>query len=170
MAERNPRTPAARAVIRREEEKNDFLSVLYDVFFSFSKPRLQKSSLEAVRYLRMRRKHLAVLTNGNFYRINKEMEHTGMRNMFEATVSMRSLGSMKPDPRGLLNLVKRMNVDKRRILYIGDSIDDILTARYAGVKECAIADGFDSRATLAKLKPNYLFSNMGQFYASLRKS
>ncbi len=163
-----PDSAESRAIVKREERKNEVLSVLYDMMFSFNKPRLQKGSLEAVRYLRSRHKRVALLTNGAYYRVNKEIGHTGMNDMFEDVVSMRTMGSMKPDPRGLLHLVKRMNVDRKRVVYIGDSIDDILAARYAGIEECAIADGFDSEATLKRLKPNYLFRNMEQFYRHLK--
>ncbi|MCL5112237.1 MAG: HAD-IA family hydrolase [Candidatus Marsarchaeota archaeon] len=166
-AEKFPHSDVTRKMIELEEEKNDFLSVVYDIFFSLSKPKLQKGALEAVKYLRSKRKRLAILTNGNFYRVNRELERTGLKGMFETVVSMRSLGSMKPDPSGLIHLIKRMKVERGRVLYIGDAIDDILVAKYAGVKGCAIADGFDSRATLAELKPDFMFSNMEQFYKNI---
>jgi len=47
----------------------------------------------------------------------------------------------KPDPRGLLEAIKKLNLTVSQIIYIGDSLTDAETAFRAGVSFVAVLSG-----------------------------
>lgn len=54
----------------------------------------------------------------------------------------------KPDPASLINIVKAMNVQKEKVLYVGDSEVDIKTAKNAGITGIGAAWGYRDAALL----------------------
>lgn len=54
----------------------------------------------------------------------------------------------KPDPSGALEVIRRMGLDKKDILYIGDTILDHQTAVGAGLRDISVTWGFRSMGSL----------------------
>ncbi|MGC8567780.1 MAG: HAD family hydrolase [Candidatus Micrarchaeia archaeon] len=158
------------AGIAMEEEKNGLLSLLVDFFLILSRPRLHKYTLETLALLKERGKTLVILTNAGKHRINREASYTRVSKYFSFIASARQMKEMKPSPYGILIILKHAKATKRKTLMIGDSIDDIIAAKLAGVDQCAIADGFDSYTTLKKENPTYIFKSMEEFYNKLKES
>ena len=65
-------------------------------------------------------------------------------------------GLTKPDPKRILELMERINVDKRFAVYCGDSDVDIDTAKNAGIKCISVTWGFRSREFLLQYGAEYL--------------
>lgn len=55
---------------------------------------------------------------------------------------------VKPDPEGANLLISKMNVDKKDVVYIGDSSTDIKTADNAGIDSLSVTWGFRSEEEL----------------------
>ena len=55
---------------------------------------------------------------------------------------------VKPDPEGANLLISKMNVDKKDVVYIGDSSTDIKTAENAGIDSLSVTWGFRSEEEL----------------------
>jgi len=62
----------------------------------------------------------------------------------------------KPNPSNLLSLVRDIGTSKERTLMVGDSRNDILVARNAGVNSCGCTFGYVGRDALLELKPTFL--------------
>ncbi len=57
----------------------------------------------------------------------------------------------KPDPAGVFQVMKRLNVeDKNEVIFIGDAETDILTAKNAGIKCITVTWGFRDKDYLIK--------------------
>ncbi len=151
-----------------EESKNEVLVWLFELLSVLYKPRLHRDVIALVKLLRKRHKKIAILSNGNSSRLTKELERTGLSWHFDVVMSAADIGAMKPDPRGVKVICSRMGVKLSRALYLGDMIDDILTADLAKVDACAISDGFDSHAKLKSAGPKYLFKSMSELYSKLQ--
>ncbi len=60
---------------------------------------------------------------------------------------------LKPAPDSLLYAMERLGVDPAAVWYVGDSVQDVLTAHNAGVKCVAVTWGFQDAHRLAAEKP-----------------
>ena len=77
----------------------------------------------------------------------------------------------KPEPEGLLNTLKLLNIKKEDAVMIGDTEVDIMTCQNAKCESIGILHGYRTREELEKHQPthivkdfeellsNYLFSN-----------
>jgi HAD superfamily hydrolase (TIGR01509 family) len=146
--------------LKDEERKLDVLTFLFDIFLNFSRPKLHNDSVELLKKLRARHKRIAVLSNGRSQRLIKEIKYLGIGDYFDSVVSGRHIHEMKPNPTGLRAIVKDFKADPKRTVYIGDMVDDVITAKLAKVRSCAVSNGFDSYHKLRSIKPDYLFRSI----------
>lgn len=63
---------------------------------------------------------------------------------------------LKPAPDGLLYAMERLSVAPDEVWYVGDSVQDVLTARNAAVKCAAVTWGFQDGSRLAAEHPTAL--------------
>jgi phosphoglycolate phosphatase len=69
----------------------------------------------------------------------------------------------KPDPWGALYISKRISVSPEKILYLGDTKTDIITAKKAGMISAGAAWGFRGRKELEKAGADYIIDFPFQF-------
>lgn len=79
-----------------------------------------------------------------------------IRQFFMAVVGGDTTPHRKPDPRPLQAAVKQMKLRLTRILVVGDSPNDILSAQRAGYTSCAVTWGFGTEAVIVAAHPNHL--------------
>ncbi|MEM0149411.1 MAG: HAD family hydrolase [Candidatus Micrarchaeaceae archaeon] len=150
-----------------EERDERKLKFLLDMYMLFEKPKMQDGSLSVLRSLYNRGKAMAIFSNGASWRIKREIRDLSIDHYFSALISAQHIGSLKPNPLGIHLIMRKCGAVSRRTLYIGDMVDDIKTARAAGVDSCGIAAGFDNYTALEDEKPTYLFRNMREFQKAL---
>lgn len=114
-----------------------------------------KNVRETLRFLYARGIILTIVSN-KFKRyldgINKEI---GIYDYFDMTLGSEDVKRMKPDPWGVLYLIKKYGLKKSDVLFVGDSQYDVLTAKRAGV-DCAFLEyGYADMKMVNKLKPEY---------------
>lgn len=101
---------------------------------------------------------LAILTNGSK---NNVLRHTGkIINYFWQVVSAEDVKKLKPDPEGLNIIARaasRLGVKKKDILFIGDTMEDVMAGRAAEVKTGAVKWGLGDWDELCSLNPDYKF-------------
>ena len=66
---------------------------------------------------------------------------------------------LKPAPNNLLYAIERLGVTLDNVWYVGDSVQDVMTARNAGVKCAAVTWGFQDPHRLAAENPTALANN-----------
>ena len=143
-----------------EETKNNTLATLLDIFLILYKPRLHNGVIDVLRFLRKRGKKIALYSNSRGIRLSKELASLGISDMFDLVVSAKDIGTVKPDPKGLRLVMHKLATEPSRTLYIGDMVDDILTADLAKSGSCAVSCGFDSHHKLKSANPDYLFTSI----------
>ncbi|MDE1865896.1 MAG: HAD family hydrolase [Candidatus Micrarchaeota archaeon] len=157
-----------KSAIEIEQTKNEFLAIIFEAAAVFYKPRLHRNAVDLITLLRKKGKRVAILSNGNGGRLSKELGRMGIRDKFNLVVSAKDIGAIKPDPRGLNVVISRLRAKKSRTLYIGDMIDDVLTADLAGIDSCAVSNGFDSHEKLRSAGPTYLLRGLAEFYTKIQ--
>jgi phosphoglycolate phosphatase len=75
------------------------------------------------------------------YRIRAFLDGAGLLGLFDTIVGSEDVSEPKPDPRGLLEVLHRLQVPAERALYVGDSVVDAETAQRAGVAFAGVTTG-----------------------------
>ncbi len=101
---------------------------------------------------------LAIFTNGS--RNNATRHARGIINYFWQIISAEDVKKLKPDPEGLNKIARngqRLGIKRKDILFIGDTVEDIMAGKAAKVKTGAVKWGLGDWQKLLALKPDYLF-------------
>jgi phosphoglycolate phosphatase len=85
---------------------------------------------------------LCVLTNKPEGFSRQLLDGFGMSALFWRVIGGDSGFPRKPDPSGLLDLMRRAGVDSKACLFVGDSMVDVETARAARASVCVAEYGF----------------------------
>ncbi len=93
---------------------------------------------------------------------NKPMEYTqkiikGLQgeDYFDVVLGGDSTDHLKPHPEIIYRVLERTGSDASKAIMIGDSVNDILAARAAGIRSCAVGYGFGKREDLLASDPDY---------------
>lgn len=110
--------------------------------------------------LRQSGAHLSILTNKPQDLSVEIVRRLGILEHFDHVVGPLDADLRKPNPSNLLSLVRDVGALARRTLMVGDSRNDILVARNAGVPSCGCAFGYYGRERLAEMEPTYLIDRL----------
>jgi phosphoglycolate phosphatase len=145
-----------------QTDEREFVGELVDEFRSYYKDHCTDFSSvytgcsQTLTSLQERGAHLSVLTNKPQDLSLQILERLGILQFFDRIVGPSDADLRKPNPSNLLSLVRDIGTSKERTLMVGDSRNDILVARNAGVNSCGCAFGYVGRDALLELKPTFL--------------
>lgn len=77
------------------------------------------------------------------------------------------MANRKPAPDMLLEAVKRSNLAKAQVLYVGDMSVDVQTAQAAGISVWAVATGSETAEEILAAGPDRLFGSMEILHQTL---
>jgi phosphoglycolate phosphatase len=121
----------------------------------------------AVRQLHSAGLYLGIVSQKLRYRVEDVLDRAGLRDCFAVLVGGDDVPALKPDPRGLMTAIERLDATPAASLYVGDTAIDADTAFRAHVPFIAVltgyatADEFDAFQPIARLEsvaalPDYL--------------
>jgi phosphoglycolate phosphatase len=87
-------------------------------------------------------RNLAVLSNKPVEAARAIMKGLGLDQLFSSVYGGNSFATQKPDPLGARKVLEETNTDPDLALIIGDSPNDVLTGRNAGMWTCGVTYGF----------------------------
>jgi phosphoglycolate phosphatase len=94
---------------------------------------------------------LACVTNKPQAFADPLLERCGLREAFELVLGGDALPAKKPDPLPLLHAARHFGVVPAEVVAIGDSINDALAARAAGMRVLAVPYGYNEGRDVALL-------------------
>lgn len=92
------------------------------------------------------------------------LENSGVAAFIATVVTNDDAPNPKPAPDTLLECCRRLSIDPRYTLYVGDTALDIKAGKAAGASTVGVLTGFDDRATLANEKPNALLNDVTELH------
>jgi phosphoglycolate phosphatase len=110
---------------------------------------------------------LALLSNKGEALSLRILEGLGLRRFFREVLGGDSLPSRKPDPAGLLLLADRLGVTPDRLLLVGDTWVDAMTARNAGSAFALVEWGFPRTPLRESFTPDLRASDAADLAARL---
>ncbi|MDR2666415.1 MAG: HAD-IA family hydrolase [Endomicrobium sp.] len=66
------------------------------------------------------------------------------------------MGARKPDPKPIIELIKATNSDISKTVMIGDSVNDFLAAKAAGVSSIAVSYGYSDLGQIEQYNPDFI--------------
>ena len=93
---------------------------------------------------------MSTISTGTAPRVERFLEHYGVREHFAAVVGAQTTPRMKPHPDPLLYAARAMGVDPAACLMIGDTTVDIRTGVSAGAQTVGVLCGFGTENELLR--------------------
>lgn len=105
---------------------------------------------------------LAVVTNKPERFVAPLLEQVGLGGYFRWIIGGDTLPQQKPDPEALLQVMHLAGVEAAQSLFIGDSRNDVLAARAAGVPCIAVSYGYNHGRPIAEEKPGLVVDSLAE--------
>ena len=128
-----------------------------------------RESLAAIREAHHGEMKMAVLSNKPVNPSRAIVDALGLREFFFQVYGGNSFPTKKPDPEGVCQLLKEAKVKPERAVMIGDSANDVATARNAGMYSVGLKYGL-SPATLEQVPPDVLLDRpdeLGELFTAV---
>ncbi len=123
-----------------------------------------RAGLERLRDAGLRQ---GLVTSGTRSRIDADLERLGVGGFFGAVVCGGDTAHRKPHPEPLLAALRRLGVAPAEAAYVGDSPEDVVMSRAAGVFAIGIPGGFPNRAGLVASGPELLVASLDEAASAL---
>ena len=94
-----------------------------------------------VRRLKQRGVRMGIVSSAYRFRVEMTLRKADLMDCFEAILGYEDMSIHKPDPTGLLEVVRRLGSVPPDTLYVGDSVVDAEAAQRAGMPFVAVLTG-----------------------------
>ncbi|MFW9823069.1 MAG: HAD family hydrolase [Candidatus Thorarchaeota archaeon] len=111
---------------------------------------------------------LGIVSTKFRYRIIGILKREDLLHYFDVIIGAEDVEKHKPDPRGLMKAIKRLNLSKTEIIYVGDSLTDAETASNAGVPFIATLSGITSQKDFKNYPVVQFIKNVSEIPKLLR--
>lgn len=109
---------------------------------------------------RLQRKHrLGLVTSGDRDRVTRQLREFRLTQVFTARVCSGDTPQRKPHPAPLRLALQKMRIAPQSAIYVGDTPEDLLMARRAGVRAIAVLGPFPTEKRLRATKPEVLLDS-----------
>ncbi len=127
--------------------------------------RVYPGVLPVLQWLQARSLPMALITNKPEQFVGPLLEEKGLGGFFRWTVGGDTLPQRKPDPAGLRHVLACAGVAAEAALFVGDSRNDVLAARAAGVRCVAMSYGYNHGQPVAEAHPDLVLDDLRQLLA-----
>lgn len=128
---------------------------------------LYEGTVDALRKLKENGFWIGIVTTKFHYRIDQILEKFHVTDLVDFIVGAEDVQEEKPNPEGLLLMLKQMHLEKEQALYVGDSFVDAQTAERGGVDFVGVLTGTTTRQDFEKYAPVFIGENIGEIYSYL---
>ncbi len=128
---------------------------------------LLPGAAELIAGLRRLDKRLGLCSNKPRLFSRDLLAHLGLAESFEVVLGPEDVVQPKPAPDMLLEALRRLELPASKVLYVGDMIVDIQTARAAGVPVWVVPTGSEERSALEQARPDRLLGSLREMVAEL---
>jgi phosphoglycolate phosphatase len=115
---------------------------------------------QTLNWLREQQIELAIVTNKPERFVAPLLEEKGLGGYFRWIIGGDTLPQQKPDPAALLHVMRLAGVESAHALFIGDSRNDVLAAKAAGVQCVALNYGYNHGRPIAEENPAYVLASL----------
>lgn len=111
---------------------------------------------------------MCTISTGGAPRVERFLEHYGVRQHFTVVIGAQTTRRMKPHPEPLRLAAQRMGVSPHECLMVGDTTIDVRTGVSAGAQTVAVLCGFGTRGELVRAGAHLVLRTTSDLLAVLR--
>lgn len=115
--------------------------------------------LNTLNYLNEKGYNMVICTNKPFEFIEPILDKLVIKKFFSAWIGEDSLPTKKPDGAPLLHLTDIANVSVEKSIMVGDSKNDILAAKNAGMENIGVSYGYNYNENISDYNPTIVVDN-----------
>jgi len=115
--------------------------------------------METLNYLNKNGYKMAICTNKPLAFIEPILDKLSIKQFFKYWIGEDSLPEKKPDAAPLLHLASKMNTIIEKCIMVGDSKNDILAAKNAGMDNIGVSYGYNYNESIADFNPTVVVDN-----------
>ncbi|MDV4149377.1 HAD family hydrolase [Clostridium sp. AL.422] len=145
-----------------DKEFEDLLNNFRDNYkkFEIENLRLFTDMDKVLSELYKNEKNLFVVSSKHSTALIRNLEQLKILKYFKGVSGSDNVENFKPAPDGILNILKRFNINKEDTVMIGDATYDLQMGRSADVKSCGVTWGAHKVEELKNENPDYLISDV----------
>ena len=128
---------------------------------------LMPRCLDALNWLRKRSIFMGVCTSNSIVAAEKILDSCGLASYFSSVVGRSIDLKMKPNPDQIEVCLRKMGVEPRRAVTVGDSHNDVLAGKAAGTFTVAVPVYFTRSETLNAAKPDAVIKSLHELPRAL---
>jgi len=125
--------------------------------------RLKPYAKKLLYTLKKEKKLLAIASNRPYYYTNIILKKLGIRKYFDVVLCADQINSLKPGPKILYTIIKKLGVSKEETVYTGDMDIDMETAKRAKVDAIFITGGSSTINAVKKYKNKKVIHSLAKF-------
>ncbi len=147
-----------------EDEFRARLDPIYDRYDldALERWRLRPHAVEALENLRAKGLKRGLVSNIGSRALSAAVDGLGLSGLFDVVLSRNDVRFMKPEAEGLTRALARLEVDRARALFVGDSRTDVLAARAVGMRVAVIAGGESDLLALEADPPDHHLASLAE--------
>lgn len=111
---------------------------------------------ELLGYLSLHGYQLGIVSNNSRPVIDRGLRLLGLESYFSTIISHENVTERKPAPEGILLALDRMNASPDDTFFIGDTSNDLLAGKGAGVKTVFVSWSEQDQTEMCKLDPTFV--------------
>ena len=124
--------------------------------------RCYDDTLDVLSNLKQNNYPVALISNVGQVALMAALEKLGMKEYFDVVISRNEMTHIKPDPEGLLAACQRLALTPERVLFVGDSRNDVVATHAADMVSCYLVGGEDTPELLASFSPHLTIQKLGE--------
>ncbi|SDI29989.1 phosphoglycolate phosphatase [Pseudomonas panipatensis] len=146
-----------------EEDTERALALFMDAYAdSHALTEVYPGVVETLKWLKKHDVELALITNKPERFVAPLLDEMKLGKFFRWIVGGDTLPQQKPDPAALLFVMKMAGIAPADALFIGDSRNDVLAAKAAGVRSVGLSYGYNHGRPIAEEAPTLVVDDLRQ--------
>jgi len=146
-----------------EEDTERALALFMDAYAdSHALTEVYPGVVDTLKWLKKQDVELALITNKPERFVAPLLDEMGLGKFFRWIVGGDTLPQQKPDPAALLFVMKAAGVAPGEALFVGDSRNDVLAAKAAGVRSVGLTYGYNHGRPIAEEQPSLVLDDLRQ--------
>ena len=161
----------------KDIQSSKILSIVSSIFDFYDSDALTRwqlhpHTIEVLNELKEDSFKLGLVTNIGERAILKALDKFKLSKIFDVIITRNDVTRLKPDPEGLNSAIEKLNENTKKIVFVGDSYNDIEAARKAGIFSCYLVGGENAQTKNSITEADYEITSIIHLltYCSLANS
>lgn len=168
---KNEAMAIAQEIGRSPDSVKEEIDSIYDRFDAdaLSRWSLRPEAKDFLHSLKTSGIRIALVSNVGAKALQEAMKKLELSSFFHTMVSRNDVTNLKPNGEGIRLALTRLRASAKRVLFIGDSIDDIEAAKETGLRVIILLGGENPRPDLLSRGPDFLVRDYSELIAALKE-